>query len=178
MPTQTPPTVEVPNPLDAIQAWIARQPEGIRSTIYFMIGWRVIDRDSVDDLDFIAGPKKHFDRWVQEKRELRRDDVISAALYLRELIQFFAIDHFGSREEWKDMVDSNAAIANEFRAKAPGATLVQDLDEMALSAPFRGKLWERAANSWNTFVVEHLTNKHLVFWKILNPDAEVLGSPE
>lgn len=178
MPTETTPTVEVPNPLDAIQAWITRQPEGIRSTIYFMIGLRVIDRDNVEDLDFITGPKKHFDRWVQEKRELRRDDVISAALYLRELIQFFVIDHFGSRERWKEMTDSNAAIANEFRAKAPDATMVQHLDDMARSAPFRGKLWERAADSWNTFVAEHLTNKHLEFWQILNPDTEVLGSPE
>jgi len=169
--------MKIPNPLEAVQAWITHQPDEVKSTIHFMVGLRVIDCDKVGDVDFVLAPKEHFDRWMQEKIELRVDDVVSASLHVRELIQFFVIDHFGSRKQWENITDFNASMADEFRGYAPDATMVENLDGIVRSAPFRQKLWERTATDWNSFVADNLTNGHLLLWKTINGDTEADALP-
>jgi hypothetical protein len=154
------------NPIETIRTWIAGQPDIVRSAIHVMVGARIMDWGNVEDMEFVVAPEKHFEEWLEERIDARADDVIASSIYLRELIQFFVMDHFGSSQQWEALVEINSSIAEEFRAIAPQSDLVESIDGVVRTAPFHQKLWTRTVSDWNNLIIEKLSNDRLRNWKL------------
>jgi len=159
------------NPLKAILDWIVAQPSEVQSSIHFLVGILVVDRDKVEEFEFIAEPEKHFLAWVNDKLDSDEKTTVSAALYLRELIQYFVIDHFGNKKQWDYIASSNSSIAEEFRAQGEDSNFVETIENVARSAPFRRRIWHKVALDWTNFISKHLTNNHILLWQLSNDET-------
>jgi hypothetical protein len=163
--------MQAENPLEAIRGWIIAQPSEVQSSIHFMVGMLLVDRDEVDEPDFILDPEKHFWAWVDDKINSHDESTVSAALHLRELIQYFVIDHFGKKEQWDHIASSNSSIAEQFRSQGEDPNFVETIEGVARSAPFRQRLWHRVASDWTDFISKRLTNDHIRFWQFSQDEA-------
>lgn len=154
------------NPLEAIRGWVIVQPSEVQSSIYFMVGLLLVDRDEVEEADFILEPESNFWAWVDDKINSDEKSAVAAALHLRELVQYFVIDHFGKKEQWDYIASSNSSIAEQFRSQGEDPNFIETIEGVARSAPFRQRLWHRVASDWSDFVSERLTNDHIRFWQL------------
>ena len=163
--------MQAENPLEAIRGWILAQPSEVQSSIHFMVGMHLVDRNEMNEPDFILDPEKHFWAWVDDKIDVHQESTVSAALHIRELIQYFVIDHFGKKEQWDYIASSNSSIAEQFRSQGEDPNFVETIEGVARSAPFRCRLWHRVASDWMDFISKRLTNDHIRYWQFSQDEA-------
>ncbi|TAA46249.1 hypothetical protein [Pseudoxanthomonas winnipegensis] len=157
--------MQAENPPEAIRGWILSQPTEVRSSIHFMVGMLLFDRDEVNEADFILDPEKHFMDWLNVKTDSHEKGIVAAALHLRSLIQYFVVDHFGNKEQWDYIANSNSSIAEDLRSQGEDPNFVETIESVARSAPFRQRLWHRVASDWTHFIPTRLTNDRIRFWQ-------------
>ena len=161
---------QLTHPITAIRTWLESQPEEVRSSSAVLVAPHLNVTD-FQEITFLGEPAALFEAWLRENESLEDRAAVAQALVLRCLFQFFVIDHFGKKDQWNRMAEINSEIASNLLSQGHTAEFIEPLEKVALSAPFRQRLWAKSSASWRELVVSTLSDGHLRTWLILSKGA-------
>mgnify|MGYP001628045931 CR=1 FL=1 len=159
--------MQLDHPLNILHDWLVSQPEEIRSTTAVLAAPHLSESRFSDFTFFVEEPASQFEEWLLAQCELKGRTAVAKILTLREIIQFFVIDHFGNEDQWKQIAKDHTVSISEFEEEGYGAEITEPLEHVVRSTPFRRRLWAKTAKSWGLLVNDALSNEQLRVWLLV-----------
>lgn len=156
------------HPLSQIVEWLGSQPEEVRSTTALLVATKLMNGPADNEFELLEDPFQGLSDWLIEREHDDANQVVSVALHVRELIQFFVMEHFGTKEQWSRIKENTAGLIVEFEKEGQGALMTDPLVNVTRQAPFRQRLWHKAAKDWTCFSEDSLSNETLRLWLLMN----------